>query len=270
MVQRSWLVYRHPLVLRIMHWVNVLSLTILLGSGLQIFNAHPSLSWGNTNTPEGTWLSLDATRTPAGTLSGTTTLFGHTVKTDGVLGASKVDGEHVARGFPSWATIPGPGWLAMGRRWHFFFAWVFVINGLAYLTWALVTKHLQRDLVPTRHDWRSFGASVWDHLRLRRETGMAATRYNVLQRLAYLSLVIAAIGIALMGMAMSPRLDAAVPWLVEMVGGRQSARSIHFLLACFLVAFVAVHLFEVLVNGVFNQVRSITTGYFKVTERDDD
>lgn len=262
------LLYRHPLSLRLMHWINVLSLTILLGSGLQIFNAHPSLSWGQANTPGRTWLSLDAPAGPDGMPRGTTTIAGHTFHTDGVLGASTVDGEHVARGFPAWVTVPGPGWLAMGRRWHFFFAWVFVLNGATYLAWSVWTRHLQRDLVPTGADLRAIGPTVLHHLRP--DPDAVTKRYNVLQRLAYLSVLIACVGIACMGLAMSPRLDAAVPWLVDAVGGRQSARSIHFLLAGFLVAFVAVHLFEVLFNGVLNQLRSIVTGHVRVKETIDD
>lgn len=264
-------VYRHRLPLRLMHWINVVAMTVLLGSGLQIFNAHPSLSWGDTNTAQGTWLSLDAVRSSDGSVQGRTSLFGHAYATDGVLGASNVEGEHVARGFPAWATIPGPAWLAMGRRWHFFFAWVFVLNGLCYVAWSIATRHLQRDLVPTRGDWRSFGRSVRDHLRLRHAQGEDALRYNILQRLAYLAVIVACIGIVMMGLAMSPRLDAGFHWLAAWVGGRQSARSIHFLLACALLAFVAVHLFEVIVNGVVNQVRSIVTGRFRIAEerRDD-
>ncbi|HVI56062.1 MAG TPA: cytochrome b/b6 domain-containing protein [Luteibacter sp.] len=257
-------VYRHRWPVRVLHWVNVICLTVLLGSGLQIFNAHPSLSWGQANTDEGTWLAMGASRGADNALHGATTLFGHTFRTDGVLGASVVNGHRVQRGFPAWATIPGPAWLALGRRWHFFFAWVFVINGLLYLAWSIGSGHFRKDLVPTRRDLRGFGQSVWDHLRLRHPQGDEALRYNVLQRLAYLGVIAALCGIALMGMAMSPRLDAAFPWLVDWVGGRQSARSIHFLLACALVAFLAVHLFEVLISGVVNQVRSMITGFYTV------
>src|SRR5215470_7576603 len=80
------LIYRHRLWLRVTHWVNVVCMTILLMSGLQIFNAHPALYWGNASN------------------------FDHPLVAIG--------------GFPDWATLPGSQWLAMGRRWHLFFAWL--------------------------------------------------------------------------------------------------------------------------------------------------
>jgi thiosulfate reductase cytochrome b subunit len=250
-----------------MHWVNVFCLTTLLGSGLQIFNAHPSLSWGQTTDDSTAWLALGAHAGTDGVPRGMTRLWGHTFPTDGVLGASDVDGRHVSRGFPAWATVPGPAWLAMGRRWHFFSAWLFVINGVCYLAWSIGSRHLQRDLAPDRQDWRGFGRSILDHLRFRHPQGEEALRYNVLQKLAYLVVIfILGGGIVWMGLAMSPRMDAAFPWLVDLVGGRQSARSIHFLIACSFFAFILVHLFEVLINGVVNQVRSMLTGYYRVRE----
>jgi thiosulfate reductase cytochrome b subunit len=252
-----------------MHWVNALCLFILLGSGLQIFNAHPSLSWGETSKEDTAWLALSAQPDATGRQVGTTRLFGHSFATDGVLGASDVAGQHIRRGFPSWATIPGPNWLSFGRRWHFFFAWVFVINGICYVAWSILSRHLSRDLTPDKADWRGFGRSVIDHLRFRHPEGEAALRYNVLQKLAYLLVIfLLGVGIVLMGVAMSPRMDAALPWLVDIVGGRQSARSIHFLIACAFVAFIAVHLFEVIVSGVVNQVGSMITGYYRVKETD--
>jgi len=256
-------IYRHRWPVRVMHWVNVICLALLLGSGLQIFNAHPSLSWGETNTPQSTWLELTAIRAADGRPHGRTILLGHSIPTNGVLGASTSEGQHVQRGFPSWSTLPGPRSLAMGRRWHFFFGWLFVLNGAAYIFWSAGSKHLTRDLVPNRNDWRNLGQSIRDHLRLR-HTEEAGARYNVLQRLAYLGVILAACAIVTMGLTLSPRLDAAFPWLVDLVGGRQSARSFHFLLACGLVAFVAVHLFEVLISGVINQLRSMITGYVRV------
>lgn len=252
-----------------MHWINALCLFVLLGSGLQIFNAHPSLSWGETSKEDTAWLALSGPPDAAGRPLGTTRLFGHTFVTDGVLGASDVAGQHTRRGFPSWATVPGPNWLSLGRRWHFFFAWVFVINGACYVLWSVLSRHLSRDLVPDKPDWQGFGRSVIDHLRFRHPEGQAALRYNVLQKLAYLLVVfVLGGGIVLMGIAMSPRMDAALPWLVEIVGGRQSARSIHFLIACAFVAFIAVHLFEVIVSGVINQVGSMVTGYYRIKETD--
>ncbi|HEY2623623.1 MAG TPA: cytochrome b/b6 domain-containing protein, partial [Dyella sp.] len=262
----SRLIYRHTLPIRIMHWINVIALTLMLFSGLQIFNAHPNLYWGNRSDQGKEWLALDAQEDAAGNLIGTTRIGQHQFTTTGVLGVSKgSDGTPVARGFPSWLTVPSAGWLAMGRRWHFFFAWVFVLNGLCYISYSFAKKHLQRDMWPTRADWRGIARSILDHLRFKHPHGDEALRYNILQRLAYLTVIfIFGVGIVLMGLAMSPRLDAVLSPLVEAVGGRQSARSIHFIIAWAFVAFVLIHLFEVLISGVFNQLRGMITGYYKV------
>lgn len=261
------LVYRHTLPIRLMHWINVISLALMFSSGLQIFNAHPSLSWGNYSNAEKPLLAMEARQDAAGNLVGITRIGSHEFTTTGVLGVSTVGGRGgpVARGFPSWLTVPGPGWLSMARRWHFFFAWVFVLNGLCYLGYSLYKKHLQRDLIPTRADWRGIGRSVADHVRFRHPLGEQALRYNILQRLAYLIVIfVFSIGIVVMGLAMSPRMDSVMKPLVEFVGGRQAARTIHFIIAWAFVAFVLIHVFEVLISGVFNQLRGMTTGYYKI------
>jgi thiosulfate reductase cytochrome b subunit len=258
-------VYRHTLPLRVMHWINAICLLILLGSGLQIFNAHPALYWGQGSTFDRPWLSLGATRTHDGKLHGVTTLGAHRFDTTGWLGVSKMDGEPIVRGFPPWATIPGPQWLAMGRAWHFFFAWLFAINGVLFVAYALWTRHLARDLVPTRRDWRGIGRSVIDHALLRHPKGEAALRYNVLQKFAYLTVIFVLLPlIVLMGFGMSPRLDTLFGGWVDWFGGRQSVRSIHFIVAWMLVAFVLVHVFEVIVTGFWNNVRSMITGRYRV------
>jgi thiosulfate reductase cytochrome b subunit len=258
-------IYRHTLPLRIMHWVNAICLLILLGSGLQIFNAHPALYWGQASHFDRPWLSLGATRASDGQLRGVTRLGSHRFETTGWFGVSKVDGRTTVRGFPAWATIPGPRWLAMGRAWHFFFAWIFVINGACFFAYALWTRHLTRDLVPTRRDWRGIGRSIVDHALLRHPHGEAAARYNVLQRIAYLVVIFGfGGGVVLMGLAMSPRMDSVLSWLVDAVGGRQSARSIHFLFAMGFIAFFLIHIFEVIVTGVGNNLRSIITGRYAI------
>src|SRR5262249_14608117 len=157
-------------------------------------------------------------------------LFGHEFVTTGVLGVSAgPDGEPAERAFPSWLTLPGPQWLAMSRTWHLFFAWVFVLNGACYLVYTLATGHLRRDLWPTRADRASIARSIADHLRLRHPRGEAARRYNVLQKLAYLIVIFVLLpGIALMGLALQPRLDALWPGWVDALGGRDAARTLHF------------------------------------------
>lgn len=257
----SGLIRRHTGPVRIMHWINVLCLYVLLLSGLQIFNAHPALYWGVASHFDTPLLQIGAVRGMNGELLGMTQVLDFTFETTGVLGVSGGD----VRAFPAWLTIPGPQWLAMGRRWHFFFAWLFVINGLLYAIYALCSRHLTRDLMPTRRDWRGIGRSVIDHALLRHPRGAAAARYNVLQKLAYLT-VIFLFGplMVLMGLAMSPRMDSVLGWLLELVGGRQSARTLHFLLACGFVLFVAIHLFEIIVTGPWNNLRSMITGRYRI------
>jgi thiosulfate reductase cytochrome b subunit len=153
----------------------------------------------------------------------------------------------------------------MGRRWHFFFAWVLVINGLTYIVHSIVTRHLRRDLAPNSSDWRSIGQSIKDHLRFRHATGEAARHYNVLQKLTYLLVIFGLVPfIVLMGLAMSPRIDALWPGWVDLVGGRQSARTLHFIAAWLLVLFVLVHVFEVVITGLWNNLRSMITGKYAV------
>ncbi|MEO8081859.1 MAG: cytochrome b/b6 domain-containing protein [Caldimonas sp.] len=257
-------IYRHRLPVRVMHWINVVCLTILLMSGLTIFNAHPALYWGRSSTFADPWLAMRAENTPNGPI-GVTLLGGHRLVTTGVLGLSTVEGAATGRAFPSWATIPGRQWLAMGRHWHFFFAWLFVVNGVCYLAYTIFSRHLARDLVPTRSELKNIGGSIVDHLKLKHPTGEAAKRYNVLQSLAYLIVIFVLLPlVVLAGLAMSPRLDAVFTGWVDLLGGRQSARSIHFLAAFGLVLFVVVHVVEVVLAGVWNEIRSMVTGWYAV------
>lgn len=257
--------YRHALPVRIAHWINFGCLVILLMSGLSIFNAHPALHWGHDSFSAPPILQLQAKATPTG-LAGVTTVFGREFDTTGVLGLSRgPEGEPVERGFPSWATIPDTQWLAMARRWHLFFAWLFVINGVFYLAYSLGSRHLARDLAPTKADLRGIGRSVVDHLRFRHPAGEAATRYNVLQKLAYLAVIFGLVPLMILtGWAMSPRLDAVIPGWVDIFGGRQSARSLHFLAASALLLFFFVHIFQVVVTGLFNNLRSMITGRYRI------
>ena len=259
-------VVRHSAVVRVCHWVNALCFFMLLMSGLQIFNARPGLSWGEATQFKTPFLSFSARENDDGSLTGVTTLFGRSFDTTGLFGASPgPDGEMEERGFPSWATLPADQDLAMGRRWHFFFAWLLVLNGLVYVANLLVGRHL-RDLLPSAAELRALPRTVLDHARLRFPRGDAALRYNVLQKLAYLSVVVAFAVLVLAGLTMSPTMDAAFPWLVPLFHGRQSARTVHFVLAAYLVAFVAVHIVMVLLSGVFNNMRSMITGRYRIPE----
>jgi len=265
------LYYRHALAVRVMHWVNVVCLTILLMSGLQIFNAHPALYWGKSSyTGAPPLLQIGAREQVAGEkgdegMVGVTRVFGREFDTTGVLGLSRDDDGLHAQAFPGWIAIPAHQWLSMARSWHFFFAWLFVVNGLCYLAYSLWSRHLARDLVPTGGELRTIGQSIRDHLRFRHETGEAAKRYNVLQKLAYLAVIFVLLPlIVLMGLAMSPRADAVFAGWVDIVGGRQSARTLHFVVAWLIVGFVAIHVFQVIVTGLWNNLRSMITGRYRV------
>lgn len=259
--------YRHRWPVRLMHWINVLSLVILFMSGLQIFNAYPHLHWGKSSyNGAPPLLSIEARDAPDGGTSGVTRVLGREFDTTGVLGASRdANGEWVRRAFPPWATIPTHYSLAEARQWHFLFAWVFVINGLAYVAWSLASRHLANDLAPTRKDLGEIGSSIRDHVRFKHPTGDAARRYNVLQKFAYLAVIFALLPmVAVMGWAMSPWLNAIVPGWVDWFGGRQGARTLHFVAAWLLVGFVLVHVFEVIVSGPWNHMRSMVTGWYRV------
>jgi thiosulfate reductase cytochrome b subunit len=263
---RSYLYDRHTLAVRIMHWINVIALTVLLMSGLNIFSAHPALYWGKSSYM-GRGPVFEITAQERGdNVIGLTRIFGSEWVTTGALGAGAgPDGDVVERTFPRWLTLPDNRWLSMARRWHFFFAWVFVINGLCYLAYSIASRHLVRDLAPTAADWRSIGRSVVDHLRFRHPTGEAAKRYNVLQKLAYLGVIFVLLPlVVLMGFAMSPWLDSIIPGWVDIFGGRQSARTLHFIAAWTLVAFVLIHVFQVIVSGFRNHLRSMITGRYRI------
>jgi thiosulfate reductase cytochrome b subunit len=257
------LVFRHPLVVRVSHWINVVCMTILLLSGLQIFNADPALNFGDVSNFDHPLFAIGATGdTPD---RGFVDVFGHRFDTSGVLGLSKVDGEPTERGFPSWITLPSEQDLATGRRWHFLFAWIFVANGLLYFVYGLASGQLRRRLLPAGGELATIGASIREHLRLHFPRGEEATRYNVIQKLTYLIVVLGLLPLQILaGLAMSPGFDSVAPWLPEAFGGRQGARTAHFVIATLLVLFVLVHLVMVVLSGPINNLRGMITGWFAI------
>jgi thiosulfate reductase cytochrome b subunit len=268
MKMKPRIVYRHSVLVRVTHWINALCFAILLMSGLQIFNAHPELDWGNFSTFDRPFFSLTAQEDANGVIRGVTTFLGRSVTTTGVLGASRDENsEIVPRGFPGWITIPSYQDLATGRRWHFFFAWILALNGLVYVVNLLVRRRLTRDFLLSPKELRAIPHAIVEHARLRFPKGDEALHYNVLQKLAYLSVIIAFPILILAGLTMSPGMDSSFPWLLDLFGGRQSARAIHFIAAWYLVLFVIVHLVMVLVSGVFNNMRSMITGRYKIEEQ---
>jgi Ni/Fe-hydrogenase b-type cytochrome subunit len=224
--------YRHRLPTRIWHWVNAITVFVMIMSGLMILNAHPRLYWGQYGANfERPWIN-----------------FGQ-------------------RPFPGWATIPSSYNLAAARIWHFAFAWVLVIGLVAFLLTSLWNRHVQHDLAPRRNELapRHIWQDIKDHARLHFPTGAAALRYNTLQKISYIAIIFLFLPLMLLtGLAMSPSMDAAWPWLIELFGGRQSARSIHFIVAALILGFIVVHLTMVVLAGPVNEIWSMISGRFHI------
>ncbi len=224
-------VFRHRLSTRVWHWINAVTIFVMLMSGLMIFNAHPMLYWGQYGANlDHAWLVLPR--------------------------------------FPGWATIPSQYNLALARHWHLAFAWVFAFGLLAYLVWSLVNGHLKRDValsraeVAPRHLWED----IKKHARF--DFHSEDARYNPLQKITYSLMFFVIMPLALFtGLTLSPGMNAAWPWLVEIFGGRASARSLHFIAASGIAAFIIVHLALVILAGPINEIRSMITGWFTLSEK---
>jgi thiosulfate reductase cytochrome b subunit len=256
-------VTRHRLSTRIWHWANALTVFVMLMSGLMIFNAHPRLYWGQYGAnADFAWLEIGSTRD-----TGYLRIGSLTVPTTGVLGHRTDWGGTVRRyAFPGWATIPSTYSLAAGRRWHLAFAWVLAIGLIAYWIVILANRHW-RGLLPRRaeltprHLWRE----VADHARLRFPKGEAALSYNTLQKLSYAFILFVVLPLVILtGLTMSPGMNAAWSWLLDLFGGRQSARSIHFICAFLLAGFILVHLIMVVLTGPLRQIGAMITGRWRV------
>ena len=215
---------RHALGTRIWHWVNALSLIVLFMSGLNISNAHRHLYWGQWGfSPKDAW--LDVVR------------------------------------FPGWATIPGTYSLAAARDWHVLFAWVFALSLLLFMLTALVNGHFRRDIATRWKDWTP--SAVWTDVRahLRLQFDHAGAKYNFLQKATYGVVLFVLLPLMIFtGMAISPGTDAAWPFLLDVFGGRQSARSVHFIVAWALFAFLVLHVVLVLLNRPAKHVGEMITG----------
>ena len=215
---------RHALSTRLWHWLNLACLAVLFMSGLNISNAHPRLYWGHWGfEAEQAWLFLPR--------------------------------------FPGWMTVPGHYSLAEARLWHLAVAWPFSLAILLFLIAALLNGHIWRDLVPRMAEWRwsAIRADIVQHLRL--DFSHAGGKFNFLQKLAYGAVILFALPLMILtGLAMSPAMDANWPLLVDLFGGRQSARSLHFLMAWGLLGFLLLHVALVLLSGPVKQLRDMITG----------
>ena len=223
-------IHRHRLATRLWHWLNAVAVFVLIGSGLGISNAHPRLYWGRYGANfDPAWAELPR--------------------------------------FPAWITIPASYNLAISRRWHLFFALVLAFGLLAYMIASLVNRHFRRDLALTRADVspHHLAEDVRDHLAFRFHDADDPGRYNSLQKWSYLLVVLLLLPVMIgTGLALSPGMDAAWPWLLDLFGGRQSARSVHFVTAILLGGFTLVHLVLVILAGAGNELRSMITGWWRV------
>jgi Ni/Fe-hydrogenase b-type cytochrome subunit len=235
-VRGGELVKRHRLSTRLWHWVNAVAVIVLLMSGLMISNAHPRLYWGHYGANlDPAWLDLR----------------------DWLPGGR----------FPGWATIPSSYSLADGRHWHLAFAWVLAFGLLGYLVVSLINRHIQRDLrlqkgeLAPAHLWED----VKHHAQLKFPTGAAALKYNTLQKLTYIAVIFVLLPLMIVtGLCLMPGMAPVMDWAIDLFGGRQSARSIHFIAAGLIALFIVVHLTLVVLAGPYNEIRSMITGRFRV------
>jgi thiosulfate reductase cytochrome b subunit len=258
------LVKRHRLSTRLWHWINVVTLAVMMMSGMMIFNAHPRLYWGEYGAnADPAWLEIGSTATTGFVAAGPLR-----IETNGVLGRwTDPSGQVQRRAFPHWITIPSSYNLADARLWHLAFAWVLAISLLAYMIVSLWNRHFQRDLTISSAEIRP--SHLWhdikQHARLRFPTGAAALRYNILQKLAYAAVLFVMLPLIIFtGLALSPAMDSGWGWLLDVFGGRQSARSLHFIAMVALIAFFVVHVAMVVLAGPVNELRSMISGWYRL------
>ena len=260
------LIKRQKLATRLTHWIWAACLFFLLLSGLLIFNAHPSLDIGRQSgfDFDNSILEIGAEEDGDG-YRGVTTLFGMKFNTTGFLGVSGAADDPDLTAFPGWLTIPASRDLATGRVVHFFFAWILVGTLFIWLVASVRNRHIRKDLLPKAADARNFWQDVKDHARLKL---VHSARYSPLQKLAYGGVLFVLFPlIILTGLCMSPGVNAMLPWLTEIFGGRQSARTVHFIVMALLVGFFVVHMAMILLAGPFNELRSIITGRYRLSPR---
>lgn len=225
--------YRHPPIVRVNHWLNVTAVIVLLMSGANILLAHPHLYWGVRATFADPWISIPP--------------------------------------IPNWLLIPQGRNLAEARHWHFFFAWVFVINGLIYLAYGFVSKRFGRRLWPSREDLGGFWASVKEHARFHFPKDEEVRNYNVIQKLTYVAMILVVLPMMLItGLSMSPGFNSVGGFLLDIMGGRQSARTLHFISAGLILGFIAIHVFLVFWTGFVNNMRAMITGWFVIEPSEHD
>jgi thiosulfate reductase cytochrome b subunit len=262
---RRPLVRRHGLGRRIAHWVWAISLFFLATAGLNIFLAHPVLHIGKQSGFEfdNSVLAIGAIRDAEGEQIGVTEILGHRFETTGVLGVSN----GVPRAVPSWATTPSFPDLATARVIHFFFAWTLVAALALWLAAGLRDGHLRRNVLPRLSDFRRASGQCGRYLRLDFREGVG---YNCLQRLAYAAVLLALLPLmVLTGLAMSPAVHAIFPAIGPMFGGRETARTLHFVVMVLLAGFAVLHVVLSLIVRPSSGLRSIVTGWARAPAREE-
>jgi thiosulfate reductase cytochrome b subunit len=261
-------VRRHSVATRVTHWVGALALFLLVMSGFAIFNAAPYLDASDYNDPAHRVLLIGSVQTPGGEEVGVTRIFGHSFKTTHVLGyTDDGQGGETERAFPGWITWPAYQDLAGARTWHFFFGWVMVIVGTIYLVVGLLRRDLGL-LVVRPSDLPKMWPMQAYYLRLRKEPPVHG-KYNPLQKAGYtVVLFVLCPFIVLTGLALSPGVDAIAHPLTTLLGGRQFARTWHFLATLAIIGFVLGHVFLVVSTGFFNNMRSMTLGTYRLGENE--
>ncbi len=223
---------RHSVLIRATHWITTLCFLALLVTGVEILISHPRFYWGeagNVLTQPLFKLPIPASR------SAVPTGYGYVLPDQN-------------------------GW---SRYLHFQAAWVIVLTGLLYAAFGLLNGHFLRNLLPARADfsWRTLSIVIGKHLRFRRATEDETSSYNVLQRLTYLFVIFVLFPLVIWtGLAMSPGIAAAFPAAVSILGGQQSARTIHFFVSVLLVLFLLVHVLMVCLSGFRQRMRAMITG----------
>jgi len=223
---------RHALTVRVTHWIAAACFFALLVSGIEILISHPRFYWGEA----GNDLITPLFQIP--------------------IPSSR---DHVPTGY-SYVLPDQNGW---SRALHFQSAWAVAITGLAYVIFGFAVGHFRRELIPGKADrsLRSIGKMMAHHMRFQRPSESEAWSYNVLQRLAYLGVIFVMFPLVIWtGLAMSPAFVSAFPSSVILLGGRQSARTLHFFVSMGLVMFLAVHVVMVWRAGFWSRVRAMITG----------
>ncbi len=262
--EKGPLIYRQSVWTRVTHWIWVICLFFLFFTGLNIFNARPQLYIGQESgfTYDNTIFQIGY-EAENGVARGFTEIFGYRFDTTGVLGMSGSAERPDFRAFPRWLTIPSYYDLGTARVVHFFFGWIFLGTMLVWFIASLVNGHLRRDLVPRKHDITGIPGDVADHFTFRLRHGRS---YNPLQKWAYIIVFAVLFPVVILtGLSMSPSMNAALPWLIDIFGGRQTARTLHFVAMLLLVLFFIVHVLMVVLANPCNELRSMITGWYRAS-----